>query len=188
MGVKKPSDLTVYVSPELANEIGMWNTLGNGGKRVAISDGKLVLMSRDLRTGKTGRDRVYADAAFSTEPRVGLHPVELWDKSEAGQVYSSNHPGNRIVSMGQDVLWDRRPARSRGPEQAGLTTGSGEPESHVESRPGVPSKGTEAKARLPQDHTGVYIPASNPPRANKAEEPAPRVAEPQRDARRCRIG
>ena len=74
--------------------------------------GRIAVLGHPV-TGKTGRDVIHGDNSFSTEPRVGLHPLELWQKGSIGETYAGNHPGSRIVSI------DTSFTNSRFPEMAG---------------------------------------------------------------------
>src|SRR4051812_27104418 len=42
-GLKNSSVLTVFISPELANEIGMWQTSNATKKRIVLIDNKVIL-------------------------------------------------------------------------------------------------------------------------------------------------
>jgi hypothetical protein len=98
IGEKPPSARTVYVSPEFAQEVGMWNTLSSTGKRIILSkDGKVQLISRGPG-GKPGLDRIINDNSFSTTPEVGRAPLELFQPNESGH-YAGNHPGNAITRV-----------------------------------------------------------------------------------------
>jgi hypothetical protein len=99
IGEKAPSARTVYVSPEFAREVGMWNTLSSGGKRIILSkDGRVQLISRGPG-GKPGLDRIINDNSFSTTPEVGRAPLELFQPNEIGH-YAGNHPGSPITKLG----------------------------------------------------------------------------------------
>jgi GNAT superfamily N-acetyltransferase len=98
IGEKPPSARTVYVSPEFAQEVGMWNTLSSTGKRIILGkDGKVQLISRGPG-GKPGLDRIINDNSFSTTPEVGRAPLELFQPNESGH-YAGNHPGNAITRV-----------------------------------------------------------------------------------------
>ena len=98
VGLKNKSDETHYVNPQDAKEIGMWQTLQSSNKRIVRQGDELLLTSKNPKTGKQGLDgRIKIQ---SKEPKVGLAPVELFDKSSQGEGwYRGNHPGNEITSM-----------------------------------------------------------------------------------------
>lgn len=100
-GVKEQSSRTVFVDPDLAREIGMWQTSSASGKRIALQGDEVLLLSRNAE-GATGRDKTISPARFSTEPREGLSPLELWLPDDRG-LYRGNHPGNRIVALERDA-------------------------------------------------------------------------------------
>ena len=98
VGLKNKSDETHYVNPQDAKEIGMWQTLQSSNKRIVRQGDELLLTSKNPKTGQQGLDgRIKIQ---SKEPKVGLAPVELFDKSSQGEGwYRGNHPGNEITSM-----------------------------------------------------------------------------------------
>ncbi len=97
VGQKPPSARTVYISPDLAREIGMWNTLSSTRKRIILGDdGKITLISAAGPDNKQGQDATIADNSFTTVPAVGRAPLELFDEGAKGR-YSGNHPGNAIT-------------------------------------------------------------------------------------------
>lgn len=107
VGWKPQSELTVFINPELAREIGMWNTSSSQGKRLILAD-KIYLISKNPQSEQYGLDRTYATADFSRTPQIGLSPLELWQQdnkqyswSKPGLlVFAGNHPGNPIVKIG----------------------------------------------------------------------------------------
>ncbi len=122
MGLKEPSEKTVYVDPKLATEIGAWNTLSAGGKRIRIAGDQIQLLSKNPRTGQLGIDRTINNPAFTTAPELGKSPLELWKSDERG-MYASNHPGNAIVriSSGNEKLTAKEPGSVQ--SQAALAKG-----------------------------------------------------------------
>lgn len=116
-GPKERSVKTVYVSPDFAKEVGMWQTSSASGKRIGLTaDGKVSLLSNN-KEGKLGRDQLVHNNTFSETPEVGMAPLELWDFNPERGVFRGNHPGNKIVSL------DSPPATPPGlsaSEKAGL--------------------------------------------------------------------
>jgi hypothetical protein len=107
VGVKQPSHRTVYVDPQFATEVGMWNTSSSTGKRIMLGeDGKVTLVSTAPGSNRPGRDPLVYDSRFSTEPKTGLAPLELFNPSDISgrELYSGNHPGNAITSIAQQQL------------------------------------------------------------------------------------
>lgn len=90
VGVKTPSDATVFVKPEDAQRIGMHMSIQGTKPRVAFIGGKLLLLSRNA-SGKVGKhgDPIDVHAA----PQKGLAPVEFWKHN------GSIHPGNEITEV-----------------------------------------------------------------------------------------
>lgn len=104
VGLKEPSQHTVYVDPDLAAEIGMWQTSNFTNKQVGLNpDGSLDLTSVNPDTGVRGRDVTIAPAKYSTTPEVGKSPLELWKQDPQSGRFSGNHPGNPIVELKKSV-------------------------------------------------------------------------------------
>lgn len=98
VGLKEESTATVFVSPEAAREIGMWNTMEASGKRIVREGGRLTLVSPNPRTGEMGRDGQIE--IVSETPREGLAPVELFNElSDRKGWFRGNHPGNAITKF-----------------------------------------------------------------------------------------
>lgn len=99
VGLKRGSEVTHFLAPEEAQKVAMWNTLSASGKRIIDNgDGVLLLTSVNPATGKRGIDE-RARVASAT-PAVGLHPVELWERSQSvANGWRSNHPGNAITRV-----------------------------------------------------------------------------------------
>lgn len=97
-GKKERSARTVYVHPETAKEIGMWQTMSNSGKRLHLKDGKIILSSINPATGQRGRDNIHGDDSFTESPSIGAAPLELWQPNAQG-MFSGTHPGNAIVEI-----------------------------------------------------------------------------------------
>lgn len=112
VGLKPRSERTLYVDPEFAREIGMWNTSSSGHKRIVVRGDELLMTSRNLASGKQGLDKTINSAKFSTSPTIGSAPVELWKSGAEG--FAGNHPGNPItdIAVAKSSLGDfRRVAR-----------------------------------------------------------------------------
>ena len=100
VGWKKQSSKTVYVDPEFAVEIGMRNTSSAKGKRIVIDKERIILLSKNPKTGKLGIDKTDSNNSFTTTPEIGKSPLELWEPDERG-FYRGNHPGNAIVEISE---------------------------------------------------------------------------------------
>lgn len=98
VGEKKPSEQTLFLKPEHAQEIGMWQSLQAKGKRILVQGDEVLLLSDNPKTGKKGLDGRFK---FSDEPSIGSSPLELWDKSDQGW-WRGNHPGNEITELYED--------------------------------------------------------------------------------------
>lgn len=105
VGLKRPSDRTVYLEEEGAREVGMWNTLNASGKHIIVHGDEVWLTSMNPKENKRGRDGRFK---FSTEAEVGKSPLELWDRSdslnkEGREGYRGNHPGTPIKSLSTET-------------------------------------------------------------------------------------
>ena len=90
VGVKEPSKRTVYVSPEWAEVLGRiyaqgspeaWSKMEMQGDQIIYSEGGTA----------PGRKSYLGAVPYTTEPAVGLHPVEFMDKSQ--------HIGSKITAV-----------------------------------------------------------------------------------------
>lgn len=115
VGPKRPSDATVFVSAIDGQRVGSHMTLQGTKPRVAIINGKLMLLSRNAQTGKWGTHG--APITFSTTPKVGMAPVEFWGDRTV-------HAGNTIT----EVKRKPKPPRTLNPQ-------SPEPSSASEPKP-----------------------------------------------------
>lgn len=106
VGLKRGSEQTVYVDPEHARQIGMWQTGNWSDRRLILHEGHVHLASRNPKTGQHGRD--YKPIPFHSAPKMGMSPLELNDRrNEAGlqqhfsgsTIYSGSHPGSPISEM-----------------------------------------------------------------------------------------
>ena len=100
-GLKEKSDRTLFLSPEHAQAVGMWQGLSAQGKRVVVANGEVLLTSINPKSGERGIDGRFP---FTTTPEVGRNPLELWGKSESLakdglEGYRGNHPGSRITEV-----------------------------------------------------------------------------------------
>lgn len=100
VGLKRGSEVTYFVDPKSAQEIGMWQTASSQGKRIFVSGQEAFLTSINPRTGQRGMD---GRIKLSGAPAQGLAPLELWDRSgeerPGMQGWRANHPGNQITSL-----------------------------------------------------------------------------------------
>lgn len=107
VGVKQASELTIFVDPQFAREVGMWQTSSAQKKRLILWEGKVVLLSLNPKTQQHGKDRIIGNPGYVLTPAVGLSPLELWDRdthqwswsSPGLEVFSGSHPGNAIVKI-----------------------------------------------------------------------------------------
>lgn len=105
VGKKQQSEKTVFISPDLAREIGMWQTSSSTKKRVVLFGDRLFLLS--ISKEKHGLDKIYADNRLSLQPEIGLSPLELWQRDEypwtwlkqGMEVFAGTHPGNAITQI-----------------------------------------------------------------------------------------
>jgi hypothetical protein len=107
VGVKERSSHTVFVSPEFAREVGMWQTSSASKKRLVVAGDKVYLLSWNEGRNDFGLDKIIGDNSFKTSPSVGVAPLEFWKPDEKTyswlkpgmKVYSGSHPGNDIVKI-----------------------------------------------------------------------------------------
>jgi hypothetical protein len=107
VGVKEQSELTVFVNPEFAREVGMWQTLSSNKKRLVLDNKKIYLLSLNPQTQQHGLDKVYSDSQYSLEPKIGLSPLELFKKDDTTwawakpgiRTFAGSHPGSPIISI-----------------------------------------------------------------------------------------
>ncbi len=106
-GMKPQSDMTVFIDPMLAREIGMWQTSSADKKRIILMNNHVTLVSLNPTQQRHGIDKVTGNSSYTTMPKNGLCPLELfqrdqtnWPWMKAGmQVFSGSHPGNAIVKL-----------------------------------------------------------------------------------------
>lgn len=106
-GVKPQSDMTVFIDPILAREIGMWQTSSAEKKRIILMNNHITLVSLNAIQQRHGIDKISGNSSYSMMPKNGLCPLELfqrdqmnWPWKKAGmQVFSGSHPGNKIVKL-----------------------------------------------------------------------------------------
>ena len=138
-GKKERSAKTIYIDSNAAalSAAGLQNR-GSKGARVVIKDGKASLIMWNEKADTWGVSPLSQDISFSTEPKVGSYPLELWDKTDdvpGYESYSNMHAGNKIISITQPAVVDER-AR---------------PEAATGQSPtvAVPASGTVAQGRAP---------------------------------------
>lgn len=91
VGLKPPSERTIYVDPETAEDVAFHTGLNAEAKpKVFIEGDKLV---RTSRYGKGWEKEKRMEHSFSTEPQVGWVPIEFWK----GKI----HVGNTITELFQ---------------------------------------------------------------------------------------
>lgn len=112
VGLKPRSDETYYMSPDDARAIGMHGTL-SGRKSLVVKNGRIYPVGWNVqqnRWGITESDK--SGYAITTQPLVGLSPIELWGKHPDG-TYASWHPGNPITEINKGDQNATSPVRSR---------------------------------------------------------------------------
>lgn len=128
-GLKERTVKTVYVNPDFAKEVGMWQTSSSKQKRVLLRDGKVTLLSLNEKENKLGRDVIHSENSFSDAPEKGKAPLELFENAENG-LYKGTHPGNEITSLSSEKA---QPAK---------------PETKLEAPEGITAKQVEADKRV----------------------------------------
>ena len=88
------SDRTVYVSADAARELVSAQSLPEGTIRM---QGDKLITSEGHGSGR----RVTGDIPYDTSPQVGLHPVEVWNKTAKGEVRW--HVGDQISEVTPDT-------------------------------------------------------------------------------------
>src|ERR1700677_4665840 len=77
------SDLTIFVHPELAREIGMWGTGSNSKKHVLLDKNNIMLISWNPQINQYGKDKIITkQTKFQKEPVLGMCPLELWRRDD----------------------------------------------------------------------------------------------------------
>jgi len=94
VGWKEPTDMTVYVSSELAKEVAPKIF---GSFWLCFREGGLFLVSK-----LNGQVKPLKRLEYSSSPEIGLCPVDFWKFTDLGyKVFypSKIHVGNQIVSI-----------------------------------------------------------------------------------------
>jgi hypothetical protein len=110
-GVKPETEYTVYVSPENAEKLGLFQTRGGKKSLVRWGDNNVGVRFDDgPNAGKVARTSA---TTFETHPRVGLMPVEVWNSG------SKVHFGNEItrVDYAPSGTQGEPPNGSEGPQE-----------------------------------------------------------------------
>lgn len=94
-GLKETSARTLYVSPDSAQRVGMWNTLSAENKRILVRGDQVLLTSTNPQTGRIGIDERLFN---TTKPEIGMHPLELFNPTPEG-AFRGNHPGSEITEV-----------------------------------------------------------------------------------------
>ena len=104
VGIKSSSEKTLYIHPDHANKIGLWQTSSANGKRILLDtkNKHLLLTSLHPKTGIRGKDS--ETIPYGHAPLKGLSPLELSDKSsqhfgENIEGWKGNHPGSPITEL-----------------------------------------------------------------------------------------
>lgn len=169
-GLKERSSKTVFVSPEMAHEVGMWQSSSATNKRIILKDGKVMMVSKASEGANIGRDNTVTgtDESFSTEPEIGKHPLELWKPDENG-MYAGNHPGTAITTVNGVAK----------PEEKAQVTPQHEHTSQSEpgQGTGVESQGGKSDSEQPGDATNAGRPEPAPPKTSLARARSDRAVE-----------
>ena len=112
-GLQQRSGRTVFVAPQNVNQLALFQNPDMGTKLVPVlKDGKptgyaKLELTEDYGPRKAGS--VLATVPYTTQPQVGLHPVEIWKSdSPIGDPGRGIHFGNAITEVWQ------KPARLAG--------------------------------------------------------------------------
>lgn len=148
--------------------------------RVVVDDknGGLTLITRRDKNGPWGATKSARDVPFSTAPKVGLHPFEMWKPEEVqGRVdkfpsYRKIHPGNAITALEREAAAAKpsatvtpiKPKSEEKPSEKPKSpvSGSGvevappdpKPAPENENKPAAPPKAPPKKAEKPPVPTG----------------------------------
>ncbi|WP_052350572.1 LPD38 domain-containing protein [Paenibacillus gorillae] len=101
VGLKTPSQLTVYVDKDVAKLIGSHGSLNKeADPRVVLGPDGMYLVSKNSSTGRWGwhGDKI----PYTSEPEVGKSPIEFWNitqDAEVGAYSKKYHAGNDIVEI-----------------------------------------------------------------------------------------
>lgn len=101
VGLKEPSERTVYVDNQAARRTGMFGTQSGKKTLAVLPDGTIGLLGWNAKENKWGispGDRF----PFSTTPEVGKAPLELWkgrDDEGGFRTFGKWHPGNAITEI-----------------------------------------------------------------------------------------
>ncbi len=93
VGIKPPSEQTVYASPADKMKLGAWQVAGEGKKQAVLSEDGSQLGFKFLEGPNAGKIDQHNVVDVTTTPEVGKIPVELWD--DGGTV----HFGNEITEV-----------------------------------------------------------------------------------------
>ncbi len=121
-GRKRRTERTIYLDTNAGglSAAGLQG-LGSKGARVAIRDNTATLLTWNDAAGQWGTWPEASNAAFTTEPAVGLYPLELWDRADdvpGYEAYKRMHAGNRIVSMAEGNQPETQAAPDVAPDTA----------------------------------------------------------------------
>jgi len=108
VGLKKISDLTVFIDVQTAKEIGMWGSTNAAKKRIVLHNNNIYLLSWNDHAMFFGMDKIIGNNQYILEPKIGLCPLELWDRDTHNwewvkpglQIFKKSHPGSPIIKIG----------------------------------------------------------------------------------------
>lgn len=117
-GEKDRTHKTVYVDGNVVSALSAAGLHGVGkrGARLAMKDGKATLLTWNEKQHKWGAAPSGTNAPISNTPKVGLHPLELWDRSDdvpGYEAYTKQHAGSKITEVRSGQAAESRAA---GPE------------------------------------------------------------------------
>lgn len=102
VGLKRGSEVTYFVSPQDAQKVGLWQGSSASGKRLIVIGDQAILTSLNPKTGQRGKDDVIR---LTMQPKIGMNPLELNDRSSQEQPgqqwWKATHPGSSITTLGK---------------------------------------------------------------------------------------
>lgn len=111
VGLKEPSEMTVFINAETAREIGFWGGLSASKKRIVLVNDEVYLLSWNNIQNKHGLDKIIGNKKYVLQPQIGLSPLELWEKDTFQWpwvkpnmlVFKKSHPGNPITKINSEL-------------------------------------------------------------------------------------
>lgn len=137
-GLQATSQKTYYVSNEDMQKLSEIQAQGTEKKVIAeTADGRIGVK---YETGKdAGKFEGRTVVKFSTEPQVGMHPVEIWDDGR------SHHFGNEITEITQPKIQENENNQS--------SSGENTQSKNTENKTGEGTQGVNEEGVLSQDQS-----------------------------------